>query len=146
MVERLVERHRATEREAIPEYRAWRAELGERELDLMVPLTFMNASGEALEVWRARHGLAIEADVSHLAVGDSLHVRDLVVPNVTILSDMDSTIATVVPPTVMEEKPAEEAAVATEGAEPEVIAKGKKDDEEGDAKPEKGAAKEKEKK
>ena len=71
---------------------------------------------------------SIDVDVAHLAIGDSVHVRDLVVQDVTILTDADATIATVVPPTVMEEKPAEEAAV--EGAaEPEVIAKGKKEEE-----------------
>jgi large subunit ribosomal protein L25 len=75
---------------------------------------------------------SIEVDVSHLNIGDSIHLRDVSVPNVVILTDVDSTLATVVPPTVMEEKPAEEAAVATDAApaEPEVIAKGKKDDEE----------------
>ena len=70
---------------------------------------------------------AIEADVSALNVGDSIHVRDLVVPNVTVLTDSDTTIATVVPPTVMEEKAPEVAATeaAAGTAEPEVIAKGK---------------------
>ena len=73
---------------------------------------------------------SIEVDVSHLNIGDSVHVRDAVVPDVTILNDGDETIATVVPPTVMEEKAAD--AVVVEGApsEPEVIAKGKKDEEE----------------
>jgi large subunit ribosomal protein L25 len=75
---------------------------------------------------------ALEADVSALNIGDSIHVRDLVVPDVTILTDLDTTVATVVPPTVMEEKPVEEAAAAAT-AEPEVIAKGKQD-EEGEAK------------
>ncbi|TMQ71416.1 MAG: 50S ribosomal protein L25/general stress protein Ctc [Candidatus Eisenbacteria bacterium] len=73
---------------------------------------------------------SMDADVSALNIGDSVHVRDLVVPNVTILTDADSTIATVVPPTIIEEKPAEE--VAPEGAtaaEPEVITKGKKEEE-----------------
>jgi large subunit ribosomal protein L25 len=86
---------------------------------------------------------SIDVDVSHLNIGDSIHLRELTVPNVVILTDMDSTLATVVPPTVMEEKPAEEAAAATEAAptEPEVIAKGKKEDEEA---PE-GKEKEKEK-
>ena len=86
---------------------------------------------------------SIEVDVSHLNIGDSVHLRDVSVPNVVILTDVDSTLATVVPPTVMEEKPAEEAAAATEAApaEPEVIAKGKKDEEEA---PE-GKEKEKEK-
>jgi large subunit ribosomal protein L25 len=74
---------------------------------------------------------SIDADVSALNIGDSIHLRDLTVPNVEILTDLDSTIATVVPPTVMEEKPAEEVAgeAATAAAEPEVIAKGKKEEE-----------------
>lgn len=71
---------------------------------------------------------AIDVDVSALNIGDSIHVRELSVPNVTILSDPDAAVATVVAPTVMEEKPAEDAAAATT-AEPEVIAKGKKDEE-----------------
>ena len=73
---------------------------------------------------------AIDVDVTNLNVGDSIHVRDLSVPNVTILSDPDATIATVVAPTVMEEKPVEEvAAAAATTEEPEVIAKGKKEEE-----------------
>src|SRR6185369_12195669 len=72
---------------------------------------------------------SIDADVSALNIGDSVHVRDLTVPNVTILTDADATIATVVPPTVMEEKPAEEVVAAATPAEPEVITKGKKEDE-----------------
>ena len=55
----------------------------------------------------------------------------------TILTDMQTTIATVVPPTVVEEAaPAETAeaaavpAAAAEGAEPEVIGRGKKEAEE----------------
>jgi len=73
---------------------------------------------------------SIDIDVSHLNIGDSVHVRDFSVPNVTLLVDLDATVATVVPPTVIEEKPAEE--VVAEGAapaEPEVIAKGKKEEE-----------------
>jgi large subunit ribosomal protein L25 len=73
---------------------------------------------------------SIDVDVTQLAIGDSIHVRDVSVPNVTVLTDGDSTIATVVPPTVMEEKPVEEvAAVPGAAAEPEVIAKGKKEEE-----------------
>ena len=72
---------------------------------------------------------SISVDVSHLNIGDSVHVSNLSVPNVVILTDPTATIATVVPPTVMEEKPAEEAAVAEAAAEPEVIAKGKKEEE-----------------
>ena len=73
---------------------------------------------------------AIEVDVTSLNIGDSIHLRDLAVPNVTILTDLDSTVTTVVPPTVIEEKPAEEAAPAA-AAEPEVITKGKKEEGEG---------------
>jgi large subunit ribosomal protein L25 len=77
---------------------------------------------------------SIDIDVSHLNIGDSVHVRDFSVPNVTLLVDPEATVATVVPPTVIEEKPAEE--VVAEGAaaaEPEVIAKGKKEEEGGEA-------------
>ncbi len=82
---------------------------------------------------------SIDVDISALNIGDSVHVRDLVVKDVEILTDLDATVATVVPPTVVEEKPAEEAAAATETAEPEVIAKGKKEEgeEEKAEKPEK---------
>ncbi len=70
---------------------------------------------------------AIEADVSHLGIGDSIHVRDLVIANALVLSDADMTIATVVPPTkAVEATPVEGGTPAK--AEPEVIAKGKPDE------------------
>ncbi len=69
----------------------------------------------------------LEADVSALGIGDSIHVRDLVVPNAEVLSDPDTTIATVVPPTVMTETVAAAPAAGT-ATEPEVIAKGKADE------------------
>ena len=65
----------------------------------------------------------VEADVSALGIGDSIHIRDLSIPNAEILSDPDTTIATVVPPTVMAEPTA--APAAGTATEPEVIAKGK---------------------
>jgi large subunit ribosomal protein L25 len=75
---------------------------------------------------------AVEVDVTALNIGDSVHVSEITLGDVTILTDPEVTVATVVPPTVqVEEKPAEEAAVAAEGAEaaePEVIAKGKKEE------------------
>jgi large subunit ribosomal protein L25 len=71
---------------------------------------------------------SIDVDVAALNIGDSVHVRDLMVSDVTILTDPDTTVATVVPPTVIEEKPVEVVAAPTEG-EPEVIAKGKKEEE-----------------
>ena len=74
----------------------------------------------------------LEADVTALAIGDSIHVRDLVIPNAEVLSDPDTTIATVVPPTVMAEPTAE--AAAPGAAEPEVIAKGKGEEAGGEKK------------
>lgn len=71
----------------------------------------------------------LEADVTALAIGDSVHVRDLNVPNAQVLSDPDMTIATVVPPTVMTEAAA--ASAAGTSTEPEVIAKGKGDEAKG---------------
>jgi large subunit ribosomal protein L25 len=86
----------------------------------------------------------VELDVSALNIGDSVHVGAIVAPGVNILTDPEATVATVVPPTVhVEEKPAEEAAAVAataagaEPTEPEVIAKGKK--EEGEAEEGKGA-------
>jgi large subunit ribosomal protein L25 len=65
----------------------------------------------------------LDVDVSALGIGDSVHVRDIVVKDAEVLSDPDMTIATVVPPTVLAEPTA--AAAAPTAAEPEVIAKGK---------------------
>jgi len=62
---------------------------------------------------------SIEVDVSALDVGDSLHVRDVVLPEgATMLSDPDLAVASVVLPKAEEEAaPAAEAAeVAAEGA------------------------------
>jgi large subunit ribosomal protein L25 len=74
----------------------------------------------------------LEADVSALGIGDSIHVRDIAIPNAEVLSDPDTTIATVVPPTVMTEPTAEAAAAGA--AEPEVIAKGKGEEPGGEKK------------
>jgi len=74
VVERLVARWQATPLESAPEYRAWRAMPQGREVDLMVPLTFMNRSGEAVGVWRERHafdaeGLLVLVDDVYLPLG-----------------------------------------------------------------------------
>ncbi len=61
---------------------------------------------------------SIDIDVSHLKIGDSIHVQDLHVENAKILADSNFTIVTVVPPTV-EEKVA--GAVAPELAEAEEV-------------------------
>jgi large subunit ribosomal protein L25 len=70
----------------------------------------------------------LEVDVSALNIGDSLHVSDLKADRVEILTEADRAIATVVPPTVLEEaKPAEEGAAA----EPELVKEKKEDAEAG---------------
>jgi len=78
----------------------------------------------------------IDADVSALGIGDSVHVRDLTVTNAKVISDDDVTIATVVPPTVLTETPA--VGVAPASTEPEVIAKGKGEEGEEPKKGDKG--------
>jgi len=77
---------------------------------------------------------AIDVDISELDVGDSIHVRDIVVPEgVEVEVDGDRTICSVIPPTVVVEEAVEVAVEPT--AEPEVISKGKADEdaEEGEA-------------
>lgn len=69
----------------------------------------------------------IDLDVSGLAIGHSLHIRDLAVPKATILHDPSLPVATVVPPRA-EPTPAAEAA-ATASAEPELIRKPKPDED-----------------
>ena len=64
----------------------------------------------------------VELDVTALTIGHSVHVRDLVIPNATILTHADLTIATVVPPRA-EEVAAPTAEPGAEVAEPELIRK-----------------------
>jgi large subunit ribosomal protein L25 len=64
----------------------------------------------------------VELDVTALMIGDSLHVRDLTIPNAVILTGADLTIATVVPPRAEEVAAPTPEAVA-EVAEPELIRK-----------------------
>ncbi|HEX2032333.1 MAG TPA: 50S ribosomal protein L25/general stress protein Ctc [Actinomycetota bacterium] len=69
----------------------------------------------------------IEADISSLGIGDSLHVADLRTPqHITVLTPEDETIVSVVPPQVLkleEEAPPEEEAAAEvpEAAEGEAV-------------------------
>jgi len=82
----------------------------------------------------------VELDVTSLIIGHSLHVRDLVIPNATILTQADLTIATVVPPRA-EEVVAPTAEAVVEVAEPELIRKVREEEgEEGAAEAEGKAA------
>jgi large subunit ribosomal protein L25 len=70
-----------------------------------------------LECMPAAIPQGIPVDVSHLDIGQSLHVRDLELPgNVTLISDPDLAVVLVAAPTVEEEAPVE--AAAEEGVEP----------------------------
>ncbi len=72
----------------------------------------------------------INVDVSNLGVHDVLHISDIqVADGIEILNDPDTVIATV---GVVREEVAAPVAEVEGTAEPEVIGKGKKEDEEGD--------------
>ena len=73
----------------------------------------------------------IDVDVSELNIGDSIKVSDLNVPNVVILNDENSVVASVIAPKAEVEP---ETTDEEESAEPEVIGKGKSDEEEGEEK------------
>jgi large subunit ribosomal protein L25 len=70
---------------------------------------------------------ALELDVTNLDVHDTLHVSDIpVAEGIEILTDAELVIATV---GIVKEEVAAPAAESEEPAEPEVIGKGKKDEE-----------------
>ena len=71
----------------------------------------------------------IRVDVNHLGVGDSLRVGDVEFDEskIQVLSDSGQVVFNVIPPAVEEE--AEEEEVVEEEAEPEVLKKGKADEE-----------------
>ncbi len=72
----------------------------------------------------------IEINVATLAINKSVHVKDLTVPNVTILENLEDSVVAVVPPTVQKEAVEATAVAATEAPkEPEVVGKGKKPEE-----------------
>ena len=67
----------------------------------------------------------IDVDVTHLAMGHSLHVRDLQLPEgIEVQSDEDATICAVIAP-----RAAVEAAAEPGAAEPELIRKAKEDED-----------------
>ncbi len=71
----------------------------------------------------------IDVEIAALGIGDAIHIGDIKIENVEIHGNPGATIVAVVPPAVEKvETPAEGEAATT--AEPEVIAKGKKDEDE----------------
>jgi len=72
-----------------------------------------------------------EVDISALGIGQSVHVRDIAVPaGVKILTDPGDTIALIAAPVLAEEVTEE---VEAEAAEPEVVGKGKAEEEKEEA-------------
>jgi len=67
-----------------------------------------------------------EIDVSELSIGESIHVKDIKIPNVEILSEQNRTVVVISAPTVMkvEEPTAEEAAEAEAATDAEAPAEG----------------------
>src|SRR5574341_1152854 len=73
-----------------------------------------------IEVLPAHIPEHVELDVTALTIGRSLHVGDIKVENATVLTHLDDTVCTVVPPRT-EEVTAPVAEAAVEPAEPELI-------------------------
>jgi large subunit ribosomal protein L25 len=73
----------------------------------------------------------VEIDIARLEVGQSIHVSDLQFgEGIKVLTDPGDVIVTVISPVVEEAAPAvAEAAAGAEAAEPEVVKKGKKEEE-----------------
>ncbi len=69
----------------------------------------------------------VQVDISNLKIGNSIHVRDLKLENIDILNPKDSVIVTVIHQKVEVETTEEE---EEEIKEPEVISKGKAEEEE----------------
>ncbi len=113
------------------------------KLELLVPIHFVGeAKGVKLSGGILQHMVRelkvlclpkdapskIDIDVTHLDIGHGISVKDLKeISGVQILTDPNQLVANLVAPTILEEAPAVEAPTT---AEPEVIAKGKKPEEE----------------
>jgi len=69
----------------------------------------------------------IEVDVTELGIGDAIHVKDLKLEKVQVLTESDRSIVTVVPPTVFKEP--EVVAAVEEGKEPELVGAEKEGEE-----------------
>lgn len=73
-----------------------------------------------------------ELDVTQLEIGDSLHVADLNTGGVRPLEELDLTLCTVVPPSIVEveeEEPEEEEELLLEEMEPELIGEAEEGEE-----------------
>ncbi len=78
VLDRLAEAHGAQEGPSDTTYRVRHVRIAGHEVGLLQPLTFMNASGEAVTAWRARNGqesgLLVVSDEVYLPLG-ALRIR-----------------------------------------------------------------------
>ncbi len=72
----------------------------------------------------------IEIDVSHLSIGDSIHVEDLLQKDERITTDSDTTVVSVLPPTVIKVEEEEEVEEEEILEEPELVGRGPREEEE----------------
>jgi large subunit ribosomal protein L25 len=73
----------------------------------------------------------IEIDISGLEIGQSFRVSGLVLgQDIKVLTDPDEVLVNVIAPAVEEVAPVEEVAAPAEVTEPEIVKKGKKEEEE----------------
>lgn len=72
----------------------------------------------------------IEVNIDDLKLGDSIHVEDLKLENITVLTPEDAVLVSITHPRAEEEPEEEVAEAEEESAEPEVINKGKAEEEE----------------
>jgi len=117
------------------------------KVTVSVPLRFIgtaegvrNAGGILEEVMHQLHIRVdpaaipdhIDVDVTNVAIGHSLHVSDIILPEgLTVLDEEDATICVVAAPKHVEPTPVEGVAVVPEAAaEPELIRKPKAEEEE----------------
>lgn len=72
----------------------------------------------------------LEIDVTELNIGDSIYIKDLEFENITLLNNEDTNVVSVVAPRAEEEEEVETDEIdSDETVEPEVIAKGKSEEE-----------------
>lgn len=72
----------------------------------------------------------VDIEITELKIGDSIHVKDLKLENITILNTQDSVIVSVSHPKIEKETVEETAVAEGEPAEPEVIGRGKAEEKE----------------
>ena len=139
----LVKAVQMDKRRRVPQHVDFYAVMANQTVEVNVPITLIGTAegvrdGGVLDVQKRDVLISIlprlipqhiDVDVSSLKIGDSLHVRDLrsiLAAEAEIVDDEDITLLAVVPPRA--EEPVEAVAAPT-SAEPEVITKGKKDEE-----------------